>query len=71
MEAKWVKVYGWDVWVDEDGRVTKAVKLDNNGSPVPAAPYHYSKTLRCWVNATGVKIATLRAGLSRGTYAIK
>lgn len=71
MEEKWVEVKGYDVCVDEDGRVLRAVKRDYNGSFVSAAPYRYSKPYGCWVNATGVKLATLRAGMSRGTYQIK
>lgn len=54
----------------ETGRVMKAMKPDVNGSMVPAMPYRHSATLRCWQNAQGVKLSTLRSGISRGAYAI-
>ena len=71
MIETWEKVKGCYVRVDARGRVTEAVKLDENGHSVPAAPYRWSKPYGAWVNATGVKIATLRAGMSRGTYQIR
>lgn len=71
MKESWVKVKGCYVHVDTQGRVTEAVKLDENGQSVPAAPYRWSKPYGAWINATGVYIATLRAGMSRGTYQIR
>lgn len=71
MQTGWKQVQDARVYVDECGRVQKAVKLDINGSSIPAMPYRWSKPYGCWINARGVKIATLRSGISRGTYAIK
>ena len=71
MSETWVRVKGYDVCIDEAGRVLRAVKLDSNGNGIPAAPYRWSKPYCAWVNATGVKITTLRAGMSRGTYQIR
>lgn len=61
---------GHDVYL-EDGRVMRAVLLDENGGMVTAYPYRYDKTIGCWVNASGVKVGTLRSGMSRGKYEIR
>lgn len=71
MSETWVKVKGYDVCIDEAGRVLRAVKFDNNHNGIPAAPYRWHKPYQMWIKATGVKITTLRAGMSRGTYQIK
>jgi hypothetical protein len=67
---KWQVVAGCGVCTDEQGRVIRCTKPDQNGSLVPAAPYKYSKVWRNWSNATGVKLTTLKSGISRGTYKI-
>lgn len=71
MKYSWQRVQDARVYVDDQGRVQKAVRLDSNGSTIPAMPYRWSKAYQCWVKAKGVRIATLRSGMSRGTYAIK
>lgn len=67
----WRKCHGFDVCVSAEGRVLRAVRLDANGGAVPAAPYRWDRALRSWVNSTGCRLATLRAGMSRGTYEIR
>ena len=67
--CKWVKVYGYDVYIGDDNEVLSAIKIDHNGSPVTAYPYHKTGS-NTWSIVVGCSITALRAGMKRGTYII-
>lgn len=67
----WHVVYGENVFV-ENGKVTRGVSKDMNGSEVTCYPYEYSKELDCWVNISGkVTLSSYRAGYKKGTKCMK
>ena len=56
----------------KNGKVTRGVSKDMNGSEVTCYPYEYSKELDCWVNISGkVTLSSYRAGYKNGTKCMK
>lgn len=51
-------------------RVTKAVQADSNGALVPARIEKYSRWHGRWIPGGQIAYATLKSGISRGTYRI-
>lgn len=66
----WHTLGGEEVYI-EDGKIQRAVKLDSNGSYVPAQVYRWlGNPYNCWSSDTSLTPAAFLSGLRRGTKAV-
>lgn len=67
MKDGWHTIAGYSVFV-EGGMIVRGMK---NSDTLPAYVYRWSKSLNCWTKEESITPAAFRAGLKRGTIALK
>ena len=66
----WVKVYKYEVYVSENGKVVRGVKKDTNGSLVTAYPYTPSR-YGGWELNQYLTLSAFRSRVRRGTVTMQ
>ena len=69
-ESGWHTVSGRDLYVNNEGKVVRAMKTDSNGSYVPAQIYCWTAKYNCWTNAQGTSFETVRRGIYDKRYEV-